>query len=83
MYNSEVKFVLNTSWQHENISCKMFLLHYRESMVVYTRRVCLHIILSQMMGEVNAVNIITSTLEHNRENIYIFRLRQLVEGCSS
>jgi hypothetical protein len=36
-----------------------------------------------MMEEVNAVNIITGTLEHNRENIYIFRLRQLVEGCSS
>jgi hypothetical protein len=34
MYNSEVKFVLNTSWQHENISSKMSLFHKRESMVV-------------------------------------------------
>jgi hypothetical protein len=34
MYNSEVKFVLNTSWQHENISCKMSLFHKRENMVV-------------------------------------------------
>jgi hypothetical protein len=33
-----------------------------------------------MMGEVNAVNIITGTLGHNRENIYIFRFEAICGG---
>ena len=62
MYNSEVKFALNIPWQYENISCKMFLLHYRESMVVYTRRVCLHIIISYYMKVYNYMYLLSSVV---------------------
>ena len=62
MYNSEVKCALNIPWQYENISCKMFLLHYRESMVVYTRRVCLHIILSYYMKVYNSMYLLSSVV---------------------